>query len=116
MVNDLSLYSTDTVFVKARLSGCRAVLDHFQGLLDDNGLVQAPKGWNEKAAVYMGANWEWAEIINRLEPGKPLLLVLSKSDLFDQNGGWDRFLTRNKPEREIRPNAFRVLYFPNLSF
>jgi hypothetical protein len=46
VVHDYALWRDDAGFVRERLLGVRAVLDLFEGHLDDDGLLRAPVGWN----------------------------------------------------------------------
>jgi len=46
MVHDYALWRDDPVFVQARLSGVRAVLDYFHGRRNADGLLAGLEGWN----------------------------------------------------------------------
>ncbi|MFH1377768.1 MAG: amylo-alpha-1,6-glucosidase [Planctomycetota bacterium] len=46
MVYDYMLWRTDTDFVKEMIPGVRAVLNYYFTLLNKEGLVTAPNGWN----------------------------------------------------------------------
>ncbi|HEY3282499.1 MAG TPA: alpha-L-rhamnosidase C-terminal domain-containing protein [Armatimonadota bacterium] len=46
MVHDYGMWRDDPAFVRHLMPGVRAVIDHFEGLLNEQGMVQAPKGWN----------------------------------------------------------------------
>ena len=46
MVHDYALWRGDADFVRGLLPGVRAVCDYFAGLIDADGLMSAPDGWN----------------------------------------------------------------------
>jgi len=46
MVHDFALWRDDRAFVRSLLSGVRAVLNGYLDLLNDEGLLVAPPGWN----------------------------------------------------------------------
>ena len=46
MVYDYALWRGDREFVLGLMPGVRGVLDHFLGCVRDDGLLQAPAGWN----------------------------------------------------------------------
>jgi hypothetical protein len=46
MVHDFARWRDAAGFVRARMPGVRAVIDHFLALRNADGLVQAPDGWN----------------------------------------------------------------------
>ncbi|MDQ5850544.1 MAG: alpha-L-rhamnosidase, partial [Chloroflexota bacterium] len=46
MAHDYALWRDDQPFVARLLPGVRAVLDGFLGMLNQDGLLQAPPGWN----------------------------------------------------------------------
>ncbi|MBA3946087.1 MAG: alpha-L-rhamnosidase [Herpetosiphonaceae bacterium] len=46
MVYDYALWRDDLSFVRSLMPGVRAVLDRFYSLMNSDGLVEAPPGWN----------------------------------------------------------------------
>lgn len=46
MIHDFMCWRGDLPFIRSLLPGARGVIDHFAGLLNPDGLVQAPDGWN----------------------------------------------------------------------
>lgn len=46
MVHDFALWRSDDAFVRRRLFGIRAVLEHWLSLRKDHGLIACPNGWN----------------------------------------------------------------------
>ncbi len=46
MIYDYALWRGDRAFVQSLMPGARGVLDYFGTLLNADGLVQAPRGWN----------------------------------------------------------------------
>lgn len=46
MVHDYAAWRDDRAFVAGLLPGVRTVIDAFLGLLNDQGLLEAPAGWN----------------------------------------------------------------------
>lgn len=45
-IYDYALWRGDRAFVQSLMPGARGVLDYFGALMNDDGLVQAPRGWN----------------------------------------------------------------------
>lgn len=46
MVNDFALWRNDPVFIKSLLPGVHATIDHFLALLNEEGIMGVPPGWN----------------------------------------------------------------------
>jgi len=46
MVYDYALWRDDLAFVRGLMPGVRGVLDRYQSFVNEDGLVQAPPGWN----------------------------------------------------------------------
>ena len=46
MVHDFALWRGEADFTRSLLPGVRAVCDHFAALIGEDGLLQAPDGWN----------------------------------------------------------------------
>lgn len=46
MVNDFALWRDDPVFIRGLLPGVRATLNHFLTLINDDGILGIPPGWN----------------------------------------------------------------------
>jgi alpha-L-rhamnosidase len=67
MVHDYALWRGEPSFTKSLLPGVRAVCDHFASLIDDNGLMNAPDGWNftdwvkttQEQLKYYGGDPKW---------------------------------------------------------
>jgi hypothetical protein len=58
MVYDYSLWRDDAAFVKSLMPGVRAVIDCYTSFINDEGLLQAPNGWNFLDWV---PSWQWGE-------------------------------------------------------
>lgn len=56
MVRDYWLWRDDADFVQQRLPGVRAVMESFRELIDENGLMGVPNGWNFTDWV---PTWTW---------------------------------------------------------
>ncbi|MEI8309468.1 MAG: alpha-L-rhamnosidase C-terminal domain-containing protein [Verrucomicrobiota bacterium] len=56
MVHDLALWRGERHQVKKTMPFCRSVLDHFLGHLNEDGVLQAPEGWNFMDWVQ---TWSW---------------------------------------------------------
>lgn len=46
MAHDYLMWRNDPVFVRSLLPGARAIMEYFRGLLREDGLIDAPRGWN----------------------------------------------------------------------
>ncbi len=67
MVHDYALWRGEPEFTKSLLPGVRAVCDHFAVLIGENGLMNAPDGWNftdwvkttKEQLKYYGGDPKW---------------------------------------------------------
>ena len=71
MVHDFALWRDEPGFVRSLLPGVRSVCDHFAALVNDQGLMSAPDGWNfADWVVGDGANkWDKARWRDGVPPG-----------------------------------------------
>ncbi|MFW6189193.1 MAG: alpha-L-rhamnosidase C-terminal domain-containing protein [Planctomycetota bacterium] len=56
MVHDYALWRDDARFVRARMPGVRAVIEDFLTFLNEDGLLEAPRGWGFMDWV---PDWRW---------------------------------------------------------
>lgn len=58
MVYDFAMWRDDPALVRRLLPGARAVLDAFEGHLDDTGVLRSPPGWNFTDWTHEWRSWE----------------------------------------------------------
>ncbi len=56
MVYDYALWKSNPEFIKRMLPGTRGVIDYFIGCMNQEGLIEAPNGWN---FVDWVGHWQW---------------------------------------------------------